>query len=124
MAKRSHRNRRPPASGLDVIVVGAGVIGLGVAWRLAQHGAHVAVFDRGRSQIEMHLRARRRQRVRLPGAGLSVDFEPAELMLTEISVKFTREAIERDLAANDMRIARWYTDPAERFALCLCAPAA
>ena len=50
--------------------------------------------------------------------------KPAELMLTEISVKFTREAIERDLAANDMRIARWYTDPAERFALCLCAPAA
>ena len=72
----------------------------------------------------MHLRARRGQRVRIPGAGLSVDFEPAELMLTEISVKFTRGGIERDLTASGMRLARWYTDPAERFALCLCSPAA
>src|SRR5215472_16036614 len=30
----------------DAIIVGAGVIGLGVAWRLAQSGARVTVFDR------------------------------------------------------------------------------
>ena len=31
----------------DVIVVGAGVIGLAAAWRIAQRGASVAVIDRG-----------------------------------------------------------------------------
>ena len=31
----------------DIIIVGAGVVGLGIAWRLAQRGARVRVFDRG-----------------------------------------------------------------------------
>jgi len=35
------------ASNLTVAVIGAGVIGLGVAWRLAMQGASVVVFDRG-----------------------------------------------------------------------------
>jgi glycine oxidase len=33
----------------DVVIVGAGVIGLAIAWRLAQRGAAVTVFDRGRA---------------------------------------------------------------------------
>jgi glycine oxidase len=31
----------------DVVIVGAGVVGLGIAWRLAQRGARVTLFDRG-----------------------------------------------------------------------------
>jgi glycine oxidase len=38
----SIRSSAPPP---DVVVVGAGVIGLGIAWRLAQRGAAVTVFD-------------------------------------------------------------------------------
>jgi glycine oxidase len=33
----------------NVVVIGAGVIGLGIAWRLAQAGARVTVFDKGAS---------------------------------------------------------------------------
>ncbi len=31
----------------DVVIVGGGVVGLGIAWRLAQRGASVTVIDRG-----------------------------------------------------------------------------
>src|SRR5262245_4500084 len=36
---------RPSTDKPDIVIVGAGVIGLGLAWRLAQGGAAVAVFD-------------------------------------------------------------------------------
>lgn len=32
-----------------IIVIGAGLIGLGIAWRLAQRGAHVAIYDRNQA---------------------------------------------------------------------------
>ena len=35
----------PPDSRLDVAVVGGGLVGLGVAWRLAERGRSVAVFE-------------------------------------------------------------------------------
>ena len=33
----------------NAIVIGAGVVGLGIAWRLAQSGVEVTVFDKGRA---------------------------------------------------------------------------
>jgi glycine oxidase len=42
MAKIHRRSSERPT----VLIVGAGVVGLGIAWRLAQHGASVALFDR------------------------------------------------------------------------------
>ena len=36
-----------PKSAPEVAIIGAGVIGLGIAWRLAAKGATVEVFDRG-----------------------------------------------------------------------------
>ena len=84
---------------------------------------HVALFNREQSRIEMHLRSRRRQWVSIPGAGMVVDFQPGEEMRTEISVKFTRESIQRELEESGLAVARWYTDDRRRFALCLCVPA-
>ena len=83
---------------------------------------HVARFDRLHSQIEMHLRSRWRQHVRLPGAGLTVEFAGGELLMTEISVKFTQASVEQALRQSGLALTRWYTDARERFALCLCTP--
>jgi L-histidine N-alpha-methyltransferase len=82
--------------------------------------AHVALYDRQRERIEMHLRSLRDQRVRIPGAGMEVHFEAGETLLTEISQKFSRASIERSLAASALRLDGWYTDARERFAVCLC----
>ncbi|HEY1260830.1 MAG TPA: glycine oxidase ThiO [Stellaceae bacterium] len=38
-----------PPTRPNTVVIGAGVIGLGIAWRLAQAGCPVAVYDRGRA---------------------------------------------------------------------------
>ena len=43
MSHRPARHAKTPR----VAIIGAGVIGLGIAWRLAARGASVAVFDRG-----------------------------------------------------------------------------
>jgi len=83
---------------------------------------HVASFDHERSRIEMRLRARTAQRVTIPQAAMAVDFAAGEALLTEISVKFTRDSIQRELETSGLGLARWYTDPRERFALCLCTP--
>ncbi len=84
---------------------------------------HVAVFDPEASWIEMRLRARDEQRVRVPGANLEVTFTDGEEMRTEISTKFTRARLERELPAAGLELERFMTDPDELFALTLAAPA-
>jgi len=41
------KNHPSPIERPRTVIVGAGVIGLGIAWRLAAQGAHVSVFDKG-----------------------------------------------------------------------------
>jgi L-histidine N-alpha-methyltransferase len=85
---------------------------------------HVAFFDADTSWIEMRLRARRRQQVVIRQLGLTVHFAAREEVRTEISTKFTRARIEQDLAAAGLRLAGWFTDPGEMFALTLAQPLA
>jgi L-histidine Nalpha-methyltransferase len=84
---------------------------------------HVAFFDRRNEWIEMRLRARQACCVHVAALGLEVALEQDEEIRTEISAKFTRERVRADFAAAGLRLASWLTDPQERFALSLAAPA-
>jgi L-histidine N-alpha-methyltransferase len=83
--------------------------------------AHVALYDSVHDRIEMHLRSERSQAVTIPGAEMRVDFAEGETLRTEISAKFTRAVVESSLRDSSMRLAAWFTDPAERFALALAS---
>jgi L-histidine N-alpha-methyltransferase len=83
----------------------------------------VAFFDEANSWIEMRLRANGAQRVRIEGASLEVLFADGEEMRTEISAKFTRAAIERELTAAGLVLDRFFTDADELFGLAFASPA-
>lgn len=81
--------------------------------------AHVAAWDAENAWIEMRLRSVRAQTVRLERLGLTVEFAADEEMRTEISAKFQRDGIEKELAAAGWQLAHWWTDPAGDFGLSL-----
>ncbi|KOX24144.1 L-histidine N(alpha)-methyltransferase [Nocardiopsis sp. NRRL B-16309] len=80
---------------------------------------HVARWDAGREWIEMRLRARSDQHVRVADLDLDVDFAAGEEMRTEISAKFRREGLSAELGAAGFELSHWWTDPAGDFALTL-----
>jgi L-histidine N-alpha-methyltransferase len=81
--------------------------------------AHVARYDPTAEWIEMRLRADGEQHVRVEDLDLDVHFADGEEIRTEISAKFRRDGIERELAAARLRLAEWWTDPAGDFAVSL-----
>ena len=54
---------------------------------------HMAVWDPQNEWIEMRLRSAEEQTVRLPGAGLTVQFAAGEQWRTEVSAKFRRAGV-------------------------------
>src|SRR5215831_2688352 len=84
---------------------------------------HTARYDPRRTRMEMYLRSISPQRVQIPGADLVVDLEEGEAIRTEISVKFTRESIERSMSEAGLETRAWFTDAQQRFATVLAVPA-
>jgi len=80
---------------------------------------HVALFDSRHEWIEMRLRARTAQVATIRALDLRVHFDAGEELRTEISAKFTKSRLERDLAASGLELVQWLTDPDEQFALSL-----
>ncbi len=81
--------------------------------------AHVARFDPVAEWIEMALRAEGAQHARIRRLELDVHFDDGEEIRTEISAKFRRQGVERELATAGLELAEWWTDPAGDFALSL-----
>jgi L-histidine N-alpha-methyltransferase len=71
----------------------------------------------------MRLRSAAGTDVRVPGIGLTVHFGEGEEMRTEISAKFRRDGVERELAAAGFTMRSWWTDEAAQFGLSLSVPA-
>jgi L-histidine Nalpha-methyltransferase len=84
---------------------------------------HVACWDAGQEWIEMRLRATSPQTVRLPAIDLTAEFAAGEEIRTEVSAKFRREGVTRELAAAGFTLDRWWTDRQGRFGLSLARPA-
>ena len=83
---------------------------------------HRAVWDAEHEWIEMRLESTDAQRVHVAALDLDVVFAAGEQLRTEISTKFRREGITRELAEVGLRVEEWWTDPAGDFALSLSVP--
>jgi L-histidine Nalpha-methyltransferase len=84
---------------------------------------HVAMWDARDEWMEMRLRSVTDQEVRVPEIGLTVRFARGEEVRTEVSAKFRRPGVERELAAAGFAMRTWWTDPAGQFGLSLSVPA-
>ncbi|MGW7418514.1 L-histidine N(alpha)-methyltransferase [Streptomyces sp. NPDC054813] len=80
---------------------------------------HVALWDADEEWIEMRLRSRVAQTVKVPALDLAVDFAAGEELRTEVSAKFRRDGVTAELAAAGLALTNWWTDSQGRFALSL-----
>ncbi|MGW2047415.1 L-histidine N(alpha)-methyltransferase [Streptomyces sp. NPDC001858] len=80
---------------------------------------HVALWDADNEWIEMRLRSRTAQTVKVPALDLAVDFAAGEELRTEVSAKFRKEGVRAELHAAGLESTHWWTDAAGRFALSL-----
>jgi L-histidine N-alpha-methyltransferase len=80
---------------------------------------HVAFYDERNAWIEMRLRAHQALTLTFPTLDLRVRFAAGEELHTEISCKFTRPQVERELQAAGLKLKVWHEDPERRFALAL-----
>ncbi|MEU3854559.1 L-histidine N(alpha)-methyltransferase [Streptomyces sp. NPDC029554] len=80
---------------------------------------HVALWDAEHEWIEMRLRSRTAQTVKVPALDLAVDFAAGEEMRTEVSAKFRQAGVRAELSAAGLELSHWWTDAAGRFALSL-----
>jgi L-histidine Nalpha-methyltransferase len=83
---------------------------------------HVALWNEDEQWIEMRLRADEASEVSLTEAGITVQFDQDEDLLTEISAKFTPERVERELSdAGFVAEGMWGAEDGE-FLLTLAHP--
>jgi L-histidine N-alpha-methyltransferase len=80
---------------------------------------HVALWDAENEWIEMRLRARRPVRVTVRALDLVVAFAEGEELRTEVSAKFRREGLARELGTAGFTLRHWWTDRDGQFGVLL-----
>ncbi|MFJ8026899.1 L-histidine N(alpha)-methyltransferase [Streptomyces sp. NPDC096311] len=83
---------------------------------------HVALWNPEFERIEMRLRSRTAQTVKIPDLDLTLDLAAGEDLRTELSCKFRRDTLTAELKEGGFTVRRWWTDPAARFALVMAVP--
>lgn len=84
--------------------------------------AHVARWNPADEWIEMRLRSLTHQTVKIPALGLSVDFADGEELRTEISAKFRRTGVARELHQAGLQMDRWWTTDTNSYGIVLARP--
>lgn len=85
---------------------------------------HHAVWDARKRRIEMRLVSQSDQRVTFTGLGGHVlELDRGQWLRTEISTKFTRHQVRREVHGVGLRTVGQWTDPAGDFLLTLAQPA-
>lgn len=84
---------------------------------------HVALWDADHEWIEMRLRSRTAQTVKVRALDLAVDFAEGEDLRTEISAKFRLPGLANELRCSGLDLARWFTTPARLVGMALATPA-
>jgi L-histidine N-alpha-methyltransferase len=80
---------------------------------------HVARWNAELERIEMWLRAESPQRVTVAALNLVAEFASGEEMLTEVSCKFRRDGVVRELADAGLWQTHWWSDSMGDFGLSL-----
>ncbi|WP_405989100.1 L-histidine N(alpha)-methyltransferase [Streptomyces sp. NBC_00986] len=80
---------------------------------------HVSVWNSAESHIEMRLRSRVEQLVKVRGLDLSVHFAHGEEWITERSAKFTTDGLHTEIAEAGLRANQLWADPNAGFTLTL-----
>jgi L-histidine N-alpha-methyltransferase len=83
---------------------------------------HRAWFNEEKSQIEMHLRSRESQTIRIDALDMTVAFEEGETIHTEISRKFTPEALSKMTSSAGLSVVDHFEPDNGYFSLALLHP--
>jgi dimethylhistidine N-methyltransferase len=81
--------------------------------------AHQAIWNGAASRVEMHLVARRAQRVQIRAAGIELAIRARERIWTESSYKYRHEEIAEYLRRAGFRVTGQWIDRRDHFALTL-----
>ena len=80
---------------------------------------YAPLWDSRMGRMDLRLRSTAPQTVRVPGADLVVEIAAGEEVQVEISTKFRREQVARELGAAGFEVRETWTDPAGDFAVTL-----
>lgn len=80
---------------------------------------HYAVFDTENEWIDIRLRSLADQDVRVEELDLDVHFDEGEFLHTEISAKFTRGKVAKEVADAGLELTEWWVDPNGDYAVSL-----